>query len=66
MSDFTQKEKIAIVIEDGMVSAVYSSLSPKVIDVQIFDMDIKSLETEDIRAVLDKQIESGELPHNIF
>lgn len=68
MSDFTQKEKIAIVVEDGLVVGVYSSLSPNVVDVEIFDMDTGDnvLDRDALRVSLDKAIENGELPFTLF
>lgn len=66
MSDFTQKNKVAIVIEGGVVASIHSSLSQNVLDVEIFDMDTEVLEEESLRNRLNKMIEDGELPHNLY
>lgn len=60
-----EKEKIIVVLSGGNVTAVYSSIPDKSVEVEIIETDSRQ-GREKTREYLDELIESGTAPYSLF
>jgi hypothetical protein len=60
-----QKEKVVIILSGGNVTAVYSSIPDKTLEVEIIETDSRQ-GRERTREYIDELVESGEAPYILF